>query len=138
MDIQTMLSKLLRLWPRDLGQGWEKAKVHEQLRIPDDIEHNGAPAGWHSGPMENNHIATVKNFSSQTNYHRETLDAQIGSRNAESLIINMACQTMTLAYTDSAADDALMDDYSGRIAQTASKAIAFIYKDKWTLANHNG
>jgi hypothetical protein len=30
--IQPMLSELIRLWPRVQGQGWEKAKVHEQLQ----------------------------------------------------------------------------------------------------------
>ena len=31
--IQTMLHELMVLWPRTTGQGWEKAKVHEQLVV---------------------------------------------------------------------------------------------------------
>jgi hypothetical protein len=43
-----MLRELIRLWPRVRGQGWEKAKIHEQLHVPDDIERNGAPQGSQS------------------------------------------------------------------------------------------
>jgi hypothetical protein len=43
-------------------------------------------------------VKTVKNFSSQTNRHHETLDAQIGSQKAESFIINTALQKITVAY----------------------------------------
>jgi hypothetical protein len=128
--IQTMLSELMKLWPREKGQGWQKAKVHEQLHVPDDIERNGAPAGWHSGPTENNHIATVKNFASQTNRRRETLDEQIGNRNAESFIINSAFQTMTAALlAKQKADIVNHDDGAGKIARTASKALLYVYKD---------
>jgi hypothetical protein len=126
--IQTMLNELITLWPREQGQGWEKAKVHEQLHVPDDIERNGAPAGWHSGPTENNHIATVKNFASQTNRRRETLDAQIGSRNAESFIINTAFQKMTLAYSVGVDDAVCIDDTACGMARTASKAMVYLYK----------
>jgi hypothetical protein len=38
MAIRVMLLKLVRLWPRVRGQGWKKAKIHEQLHVPDDIE----------------------------------------------------------------------------------------------------
>jgi hypothetical protein len=48
--ICVMLRKLIRLWPHVWGQGWEKAKIHEQLHVPDDIERNGAPQGSHTGP----------------------------------------------------------------------------------------
>ncbi len=41
--IRVMLGELIQLWPRVRGQGWEKAKIHEQLHVPDDIERNGAP-----------------------------------------------------------------------------------------------
>jgi hypothetical protein len=132
--IQTMLNELITLWPREQGQGWEKAKVHEQLHVPDDIERNGAPAGWHSGPTENNHIATVKNFASQTNQRRETLDAQIGSRNAESFIINTAFQKMTLAYAVGVDDAVCIDDTACGMARTASKAMVYIYKTNHVMS----
>jgi hypothetical protein len=127
--IQTMLSELMKLWPREKGQGWEKAKVHEQLHVPDDIERNGSPRGWHSGPTENNHIASVKNYASQTNRRRETLDAQIGTRNAESFIIDNAYQKMTMSYdkipNEIMGEDCVLDG----ITKNGSKALIFIYKE---------
>ena len=128
--IRTMLVELMKLWPRDSGQGWEKAKIHEQLHVPDDIERNGSPQGWHSGPTENNHISSFKNYASQTNRRRETLDAQIGSRNAESFMINHAFQNMNRAYMDNKDEtDELTDGVVAGIAKTASKAHIFIYKE---------
>jgi hypothetical protein len=56
-----MLTRLKNLWPREKGQGWFKAKYHEQLHVPDDIEHNGAPSNTHTGPTEHNHLFFVKN-----------------------------------------------------------------------------
>lgn len=140
--IQTMLSELMKLWPRKQGNGWEKAKIHEQLHVPDDIERNGAPQGWHSGPTENNHIASVKNYASQTNRRRETLDAQIGARNAESFIINTAFEKMTSGTIDDAHNSEVT--FAG-IAPTASKAVVYVYKEnrvmeiskpKWLGVNH--
>jgi hypothetical protein len=50
--IQTMLSQLVQLWPRERGQGWQTAKHHEQLHVPDDIEAYGAHRNYHSGSSE--------------------------------------------------------------------------------------
>ena len=123
-----MLHELMKLWPRQKGQGWDKAKLHEQLHVPDDIERNGAPISWHSGCTENNHIQSVKNYASQINRRRKTLDAQIGARNGESFIINAALQKMLLAYAKSDSDDnSFYDGYSG-VAETSSKALVYIYK----------
>jgi hypothetical protein len=128
--IQTMLYELINLWPRTTGQGWEKAKVHEQLHVPDDIERNGAPQGWHSGPTENNHIASVKNYASQTNRRRETLDAQIGNRNAESFIIDSAYQRMTaMTQTEATQREGLDTGFPEGITTMGSKALIFIYKE---------
>jgi hypothetical protein len=126
--IQTMLSELTKLWPRTKGQGWEKAKVHEQLHVPDDIERNGSPQGWHSGPTENNHITSVKNYASQTNRRRETLDAQIGTHNAESFIINHAYQKMTMSYETVPNENMEEDDIVEGITKNGSKALIFIHK----------
>jgi hypothetical protein len=41
--IQTMIYELINVWPQTTGQDWEKAKVQEQLHVPDDIEQSGAP-----------------------------------------------------------------------------------------------
>ncbi len=125
--IQTMLHELMVLWPRTTGQGWEKAKVHEQLHVPDDIERNGSPKGWHSGPTENNHIASVKNYASQTNRRRETLDGQIATRNAESFIINSAYQRMTaMAQNNTECDDT---GFPEGITINGSKALVYVFKD---------
>jgi hypothetical protein len=48
--ICVMLCELMHLWPCVRGQGWEKSKIQEQLHVPDDIEWNGAPQGYHTGP----------------------------------------------------------------------------------------
>jgi hypothetical protein len=127
--IQIMLSELLKLWPRTTGQGWEKAKFHENLHIPEDIERNGAPQGWNGGPTENNHIATVKNFAQQTNWRRETLDGQIGTRNAETFIINTAYQKMTMCYADSQLEGDNDHPWVEGITRNCSKALMYIYKE---------
>ena len=76
----------------------------------DDIEHNGSPQGWHSGPTKNNYVALFKDDASQTNCHHKTLDAQIGSCNAESFIINSAFQKMTMAYSEDNKNNNYSDD----------------------------
>ena len=58
--ISIMLQSILNLWPRQSGQGWELAKFHEQLHVPEDIVRFGSPIGTHSGPREHNHIQHVK------------------------------------------------------------------------------
>ena len=35
--IRIMLHLILNLWPCHTGQGWDLAKFHEQLHVPDDI-----------------------------------------------------------------------------------------------------
>ena len=56
LSIREMLRKIISLWPREVGQKWNLAKVHEQLHLIDEILHNGAPVGFNSGPTERNHI----------------------------------------------------------------------------------
>jgi hypothetical protein len=46
--IQTMLSQLVELWPCERGQGWQTAKHHEQMHVPDDIEAYGAYRNYHT------------------------------------------------------------------------------------------
>ena len=102
--------------------------MHEQLHIPDDIERNGAPHRWHSGPTENNHIMSVKNYASQTNRRRGTLDFQIGTRNAESYIINSAYQKMSMAYSTLPTDsNPTVEDYEGGTPK-GTKAILSILR----------
>ena len=92
--IRTMLRDLNQLWPRSSGQGWEKAKNHEQLHVPDDIERNGAVQNYHTGPTEHNHIFHVKRLARATQRRRETLNQQIANRASESYVIDYAYQRM--------------------------------------------
>ena len=92
--IRTMLQRIITLWPRESGQGWMTAKMHEQIHVPDDIERNGCPAGYHTGPTEHNHIHIVKRPSRTTQRRRETLDEQIGARYADTYIIDTAYHHM--------------------------------------------
>jgi hypothetical protein len=93
--IWTMLRELQHLWPRSAGQGWEKAKNHEQLHVPDDIERNSAVQNYHTGPIEHNHIFHVKRLAGTTQRRRETLDQQIADGASESYVIDYAYQRMT-------------------------------------------
>ncbi len=96
--IRVMLRELIRLWPRVRGQGWEKAKIHEQLHVPDDIERNGAPQGSHTGPTEHNHIRLVKRPAKGTQQRAKVFDRQLGQRVSDAYIANMAYQRMTTNY----------------------------------------
>jgi hypothetical protein len=89
--IRTMLRDLNQLWPRSSGQGWEKAKNHKQLHVPDDIKRNGAVQNYHTGPTEHNHIFHVKRLALATQRRRETLDQQIANWASESYVIDYAC-----------------------------------------------
>ena len=100
-SISVMLRELIRLWPRVRGQGWEKAKIHEQLHVPDDIERNGAPQGSHTGPTEHNHIRLVKRPAKGTQQRAEVLDRQLGQRVSDAYIVDMAYQRMATHYDQS-------------------------------------
>ena len=92
--IRKMLSRIIKLWPREEGQGWNLAKFHEQLHVPDDIFYNGCPKGSHSGPVEHNHIQMVKRPSSRTQKRRSNLDQQLAMRLYESALVNSAQDRM--------------------------------------------
>ena len=81
--IREMLQRIISLWPREIGQKWNLAKVHEQLHMINDILQNGAPAGFFGGPPEHFLIYVVKNPSIRTqnkncvlifNWHQETMN----------------------------------------------------------------
>jgi hypothetical protein len=94
--IRVMLRELIRLWPRIRGNGWEKAKIHEQLHVPDDIERNEAPQGSHTtGPTEHNHIRLVKRPAKGTQQRAKVFDRQLGQRVSDAYIVHMAYQRMT-------------------------------------------
>lgn len=96
--IRTMLGEIKHHWPRTKGNGWCKAKFHEQMHVPDDIERNGAHANSHSGPQEHNHILNVKKPSQRTQKRKHLLDWQIGNRYAETNVIETAHQKTHMNY----------------------------------------
>ena len=51
LSIREMLQRIISLWPREIGQKWNLAKVHEQLHTINDILQNGAPAGFLVDPL---------------------------------------------------------------------------------------
>jgi hypothetical protein len=85
-----MLRELMRLWPRVRGQGWEKAKIHKQLHVPDDIER--------TGPTEHNHIRLVKRPAKGTQQRAKVFDRQLGQRVSDAYIVDMAYQWMATPY----------------------------------------
>jgi hypothetical protein len=96
--IRVMLCKLIRLWPRVRGQGWEKAKMHEQLHVQDDFERNGAPQGSHTGPTEHNHIRLVKRPAKGTHQRAKVFDRQLGQGVSDAYIVDMAYACMSSKY----------------------------------------
>jgi hypothetical protein len=81
------LSELMKLWPREAGQGWFKPKIHKQLLVLGDISRNDSPRNVYTGPVENNHL-DVKEQATRTQMNRELLDVQIWSRSTEAYIVN--------------------------------------------------
>jgi hypothetical protein len=96
--IRVMLRELIRLWPRVRGQGWKKAKIDEQLHVPDDIERNGAPQGSNTGPTEHNHIRLVKRPAKGTQQRAEVFDRQLGQRVSDAYIVDMAYARVSSKY----------------------------------------
>jgi hypothetical protein len=94
-SIRLMLTRLKNLWPREKGQGWFKAKYHEQLHVPDDIERNGAPSNTHTGPTEHNHLFFVKNPAKRSQRRQMNLDEQVANRYSENYIIHAAYDAIT-------------------------------------------
>ena len=89
-----MLSQLVQLWPRERGQGWQTAKHHEQLHLPDDIEAYGAHCNYHSGSSEHNHIENIKKMAKITQKRKSALDWQIANRRADSYILDLTYNLM--------------------------------------------
>ena len=88
-----MLNTLITQWPRTKGNGWDKAKVHEQLHVLRDISRNGSPRESYGGPLEHNHLP-MKALSKCTQRRRDVHDSQLATRIAESYIINTAHSAM--------------------------------------------
>jgi hypothetical protein len=109
--IQTMLEELIKFWPRGEGNGWFKAKVHEQLHVPGDISRNGSPRNTYTGPVENNHL-DVKEQAMRTQMNRSLLDEQIGNRSAEAYIINYAYER--ICNREDTPKVSNIDEYCGR------------------------
>ncbi len=121
--ISTMLRDLASFWPRTKGQGWEKAKNHEQLHVPDDIDRNGACQNYHTGPTEHNHIFHVKRLARATQRRRESLDEQIAKRASESYVIDYAYQRMITSTEKKSSDKPSTDGES----MQSSKGLVYVY-----------
>ena len=98
--ISKMLFELKRYWPRHSGQGWNTAKFHEQLHVPDDINRYGAPRNYHTGPAEHNHIDLVKNHAKMSQQNRHSLDLQIATRWSEDFVLRNAHNRMSYYHQD--------------------------------------
>ena len=129
--IQAMLNRIKIVWPRETGQGWSLAKFHEQLHVPDDIERNGPPRGYHSGPIENNHIHLLKKNYNNTQKNKRKLDYQLGNRLAEKMIIDTAYNKTRVDEDDE--DELIVGDADG-IPSNSSKVI-FRSKTSLTIPN---
>ena len=125
-SIRVMLQNLIQLWPRVKGQGWEKAKIHEQLHVPDDIHRNGAPQGSHTGPTEHNHIRLVKRPAKGTQQRAEVFDRQLGQRVSDSYIVDMAYQRMTTTLDSTLPTLEPVDDTVEKLSDQGSKEWADI------------
>jgi hypothetical protein len=95
MAIRTMLAELVLLWPRESGNGWQTAKHHKQIHVPDDIDSLGAHENYHTGLSEHNHIDNIKRLAKITQGRKSVLDWQIANRTrAESYILDLAYNAM--------------------------------------------
>ena len=94
ISIRKMLKCMVDLWPRDVGQGWHKPKLHEQIHVARDIQRNGSPRNSYSGFTESHHVE-VKHLANRTQKIRLKQDKQLGDRVAESHIINLSHARMT-------------------------------------------
>jgi hypothetical protein len=92
--IQTMLSQLVELWPRARGQGWQTAKHHEQMHVPDAIDAYRAHWNYHTGPSEHNHIENIKKMARMPHRWKSVLDWQIANCHADSYILDLAYNLM--------------------------------------------
>ena len=124
--ISVMLRELIILWPRETGQGWELAKIHEQLHVPDDIERNGAPQGSHTGPTEHNHIRLVKRPAKGTQGRAEVFDRQLGQRVSDSYIVDMAYQRMTTNFATVVTHASLVSAPLSGISSQAAKGWLYV------------
>jgi hypothetical protein len=126
--IRVMLTELISLWPRYSGQGWQKAKIHEQLHVPDDIERNGSPQGSHTGPTEHNHIRLVKRPAKGTQQRAEVLDRQLGQRVSDTYILDMAYQRMNTNYAGTLSKSSSCAVETSGMSSQAAKGWLFVDK----------
>jgi len=71
--IEMLLREIIELIPRTTGNGWEIAKIHEQLHIAFNIILFGAHRNVHTGPTEHNHIEHTKKPSKQVQRKKKFL-----------------------------------------------------------------
>ena len=85
--IKNCLKYLINHFPQQQGQGWNIAKLHEQLHIPDDIKYNGPLSVTYTGVVEHQHV-TSKQHCARTRKYCEMLDKETGDCLYETAVIN--------------------------------------------------
>jgi hypothetical protein len=90
MAIRIALKKFVKVVNRTKGMGMKLTKVHSVLHVPDDVAMFGSGKNWDSGPSESNHKENVKRKAELTSLCKDTLEDQVASRFAESLVLSHA------------------------------------------------
>ena len=94
--IHAMVNKLMDLWPRATGNGYDIPKIHGQFHVPRNIARMGNQLNIHSGPQEANHITLSKDPAQTTQRRAGSIDHQLATRLAEHLVIQKAHHLMHL------------------------------------------
>jgi hypothetical protein len=121
-----MLRELMCLWLCVWDQGRKKARIHEQLHVPDDIEGNGASQGSHTGPTEHNHIRLVKQPAKGMQQRAKVLDRQLGQRVSDLYIDNMAHQPMSTKYGTISKETLSSLEQSTKLSSQGAKGWLFV------------
>jgi hypothetical protein len=79
MAIQTMLAELVLPWSCESHNGWQTAKHHKHIHVPDDIGSLGTHQKYHTGLLEHNHIDNIKLLAKMTQGQKSVLDWQIAN-----------------------------------------------------------
>ena len=88
------MERLKNLLPRQLGNGWDTCKFHEQLHVIENIMLFGAHVHVHTGPSEHNHIENAKKPAKWTQMRRQTFDLQLANRVVDKYILSHAMALM--------------------------------------------
>src|SRR5687767_7488227 len=71
--VETMANQIIKLMPRNTGNGWDIPKLHELLHIVMNIVLFGAACNVHTGPQEHNHIMNTKKNKQTSSMQKENI-----------------------------------------------------------------